>query len=102
MTATPLRILVFGYMIRMPLGGLAWHYLQYVLGLADLGHDVYYLEDSCFFEEDATHWFYNRATGQMGSNPKTGMNFVQDLLRGTKLEGKWALFEPQKPCWSGP
>lgn len=33
-------------MVRGPLGGLIWHHLQYVLGLAKLGHDVYFLEDS--------------------------------------------------------
>src|SRR5688572_23932997 len=48
-TSTPssdrLRILVLGYLVRGPLGGLAWHYVQYVLGLARLGHDVYFLED---------------------------------------------------------
>src|SRR6478609_9752495 len=97
-----LRIMVFGYMIRMPLGGLAWHYLQYVLGLADLGHDVYYLEDSCFFEDDETWWFYDPATGEMGSDPAPGMCFVGELLRGTKLEDKWALFDAGARQWVGP
>lgn len=41
-----LRIIVLGYLIRLPQGGLAWHYLNYVHGLAELGHDVYYIEDS--------------------------------------------------------
>ena len=35
-----------GYIVRGPLGGLAWHHLQYVMGLARLGHDVHFLEDS--------------------------------------------------------
>lgn len=41
-----LRIIVLGYIVRGPLGGLVWHHLQYVLGLARLGHDVYFVEDS--------------------------------------------------------
>src|SRR5688572_24755994 len=41
-----LRIIVLGYLIRGPVGGLAWHHLQYVMGLVDLGHDAYFLEDS--------------------------------------------------------
>jgi hypothetical protein len=101
-TSTPLRILVLGYMIRMPLGGLAWHYLQYVLGLADLGHDVYYLEDSCFFEDDESSWFYSPATGEMGDDAAPGMRFVDELLRGTRVEGKWALFEAREGRWHGP
>lgn len=31
---------------QFPLGGVAWDYLQYVIGLAEMGHDVYYYEDS--------------------------------------------------------
>src|SRR5262245_8078094 len=41
-----LRIIVTGLIAQYPLGGMTWHYLQYVLGLARLGHDVYYLEDT--------------------------------------------------------
>ena len=41
-----LRVVVLGYIVRGPLGGLAWHHLQYVLGLARLGHEVLFLEDS--------------------------------------------------------
>ena len=41
-----MRIIVVGYIVRCPLGGMAWHYLQYVLGLARLGHDVYFFEES--------------------------------------------------------
>ena len=97
-----LRILVFGYMVRMPLGGLVWHYLQYVLGLAALGHDVYYLEDSCFFEDEETSWFYDPATGELGPESGPGMAVVDELLRGTVVEGKWAFFDASKACWHGP
>jgi hypothetical protein len=89
-------------MIRMPLGGLVWHYLQYALGLAELGHDVYYLEDSCFFEEDQKHWFHNPETGQMGSDPEPGMRFTANLLRETPLADKWALYDPATATWNGP
>lgn len=42
-----LRIVVTGLIAQHPtLGGITWHYLQYVCGLALLGHDVYYVEDS--------------------------------------------------------
>ena len=41
-----LRIVVLGYVVRGPLGGLTWHHLQYLLGLRRLGHDVYFFEDS--------------------------------------------------------
>ena len=45
-SADCLRIIVLGYIVRGPLGGMVWHHLQYVMGLAHLGHDVYFIEDS--------------------------------------------------------
>lgn len=41
-----LRIIVTGLVGLYPVGGVAWDYLQYVLGFARLGHDVYYHEDT--------------------------------------------------------
>jgi hypothetical protein len=45
MARASLRILVRGLVGLCPLGGVAWDYLQYVLGLARLGHNVYYHGD---------------------------------------------------------
>lgn len=45
--ASRLRIIVSGLIAQHAhLGGVAWDYVQYVAGLARLGHDVYYFEDS--------------------------------------------------------
>jgi hypothetical protein len=41
-----LRIIVAGMVAQYPVGGIAWDYLQYVIGLAYLGHDVFYHEDT--------------------------------------------------------
>ncbi len=41
-----LRIVVTGLVGQFPVGGVAWDYLQYVIGLSRLGHDVYYHEDT--------------------------------------------------------
>lgn len=41
-----LRIIVTGLVGLYPVGGVAWDYFQYVLGLAKLGHEVYYYEDT--------------------------------------------------------
>ena len=40
------RIILLGYIVRCPVGGMTWHYLQYVMGLQQLGYDVYFIEDS--------------------------------------------------------
>lgn len=41
-----MTIIVGGYIIGYPLGGMTWHHLNYVLGLHELGHEVWFLEDS--------------------------------------------------------
>ncbi len=41
-----LRIVVLGFVVRGPLGGMVWSNLHYVMGLLRLGHDVYLVEDS--------------------------------------------------------
>jgi hypothetical protein len=44
--SSKLRIIVTGLVGLYPVGGVAWDYLQYVIGLDRLGHDVYYHEDT--------------------------------------------------------
>jgi hypothetical protein len=46
MPKSPLRIIVAGMVAQYPVGGIAWDYLQYVISLASLGHDVFYHEDT--------------------------------------------------------
>ncbi|HEY2920216.1 MAG TPA: hypothetical protein VGK77_14630, partial [Candidatus Binatia bacterium] len=51
-----------GFIAQHPfLGGVTWDYLQYPLGLARLGHDVYYFEDS-------GEWPYKLDGGPCGDN----------------------------------
>ena len=40
------RIIVTGLVALYPVGGVAWDYLQYLVGLRRLGCDVYYYEDT--------------------------------------------------------
>jgi len=52
-----LRIVVTGLAATFPYGGVFWDYLQYVLGLHQLGHDALYLEDTgkwCYKPEAGT------------------------------------------------
>jgi hypothetical protein len=41
------RVVFAGIIGRYPWGGVTWCSLMYLLGLRRLGHDVYYLEDTC-------------------------------------------------------
>jgi hypothetical protein len=51
---SPLRIIVAGMAAQYPVGGVAWDYLQYPVGLAQLGHDVVYHEDTWCWPYDPT------------------------------------------------
>ena len=42
----PLRIVVAGYAVGFPLGGQVWMMLHFAAGLARLGHDVLFLEET--------------------------------------------------------
>jgi hypothetical protein len=41
-----LRVAVTGLAVTYPFGGVFWDYVQYLLGLQRLGHDVLYVEDT--------------------------------------------------------
>ncbi|MDQ3179352.1 MAG: hypothetical protein M3Q33_02410 [Acidobacteriota bacterium] len=54
-----LRIIVGGYIGLMPVGGLTWHYVQYPVGFAELGHDVFYIENTrCYpiYQKEVSKW----------------------------------------------
>src|SRR5205814_6099170 len=40
------RIVVMGFMGGMPIAGVVWQHIHYIVGLQRLGHEVYYVEDS--------------------------------------------------------
>lgn len=92
-----LRVLVLGYVIRGPLGGLAWHHLQYVMGLRALGHDVFFLEDS-----DDYPACYDPATGTIGTDPGTGLRFADVAFSRVGLGERWAYYDAHLGVWHGP
>ena len=97
-----LRIIVLGFIVRCPSGGLVWHYLQYVKGLADLGHEVYYVEDNCFFEEDQYGWCYHPSTNEWDTNPSEGLEFIKEIFKAVGLGNIWAYHDAQRSRWHGP
>src|SRR3954471_10794214 len=40
------RIVVMGFMGSMPIAGVIWQHIHYIVGLQRLGHQVFYIEDS--------------------------------------------------------
>jgi hypothetical protein len=92
-----LRIIVLGYIIRGPLGGMVWHHLQYVLGLAKLGHDVYFLEDS-----DDYPSCYDPSRHVTDTDPRYGLAFISDIFERTGITERWAYYDAHAGSWLGP
>lgn len=95
-----LRIIVTGLIAQHPfLGGISWHYLQYLLGLKRRGHDVYYFEDS-------GQWPYNFDGGVTGDDwisYDCGENvaYLNSLLKRFGLENRWSYRFPIRNQWYG-
>lgn len=77
-----LRIIVGGMVGQFPLGGVAWDYFHYVLGLHQLGHEVYYHEDTWV-------WPYDPKLGYPTDSPDYTVKFIGDF------------FEKYMPGWHG-
>jgi len=80
------RIVVTGSIAQMPLGGMTWHHLQYVLGLARLGHDVTYIEDT----GDPP---YDPRTRLWLADHRTNISYLAAVMARMGLADRWAYCE---------
>jgi hypothetical protein len=83
MSREPLRIIVTGLIGQYPLGGVAWDYIQYVLGLRQLGHDVYYFEDTGQSP-------YVPPLGGLSDDWSYTVSYLKKLMARFGLEDRWA------------
>jgi hypothetical protein len=89
-----LRIVVTGLIAQYPLGGVTWDYLQYVLGLAGLGHDVFYIEDTM-------QWPYNPAEDGVSKGCDFNVQYLSDVMHRFGFEDSWAYKFPWQAEWFG-
>lgn len=69
-------------------GGQAWAYMQYLSGLRELGHEVYYLED-CPAGEGYSSELYVWSSGQRISDIDRAAGFVDDCLGLIGCADRW-------------
>lgn len=67
------RVIVTGMIATFPVGGVAWDYAQYLVGLERLGFDVWYLEDTAWQSFDP-------GTGRYGDDWLYGTEFLARSL----------------------
>src|ERR1043166_6436577 len=78
-----MRICVLGFMGRLPLACVTAHFLQYVLGLRKLGHDVFYVDDAGYSPFDPEK---NSKTSDFSPS----VNYLRRHLEAFDLGDRWA------------
>jgi len=80
-----LKIVVGGYAVGFPMGGQVWMLMHYLKGLALLGHDVIFLEDTA-------EWAlpFNPDTGSPSEDSAHGRRIVGEAFDRIGFTGRWA------------
>src|ERR1700747_229739 len=77
------RIVVMGFMGSMPIAGVVWQHIHYIVGLQRLGHDVYYIEDSARLP-------YNPETFEITNEFDYAAQLLSRLSREFGFKNRWA------------
>jgi hypothetical protein len=77
------RIVVMGFMGSIPIAGVIWQHIHYIVGLQRLGHDVYYIEDSARLP-------YNPITFEVNEQFDYAAKLFTRLAREFDLKDRWA------------
>lgn len=95
-----LRIIVTGLIAQHRLlGGVTWDYLQVVLGIKRLGHDVYYVEDS----GEWPYTFDEETSGNdwIAHDPRPTVKHLETVMAEFGLSDKWAYHFSPTSEWFG-
>lgn len=78
-----MKIVVTGLIAQYPLGGVTWDYVQYPVGLAQLGHDVTYVEDP-------GSWPYDPETDGTTTDPSGNVRYLARVMARFGLADRWS------------
>jgi glycosyltransferase involved in cell wall biosynthesis len=92
--ARPLKLVVLGMMGRAPFAGQTWLYLNWMRGLARLGHEVHYVEDD-------TVWPFHPEANAVTDDCGYAVRHVAESMRAAGLGERWAfrLADRRDACW---
>ena len=82
------RIVVAGNMVRFPMGGASLDYLAFLVGLRQLGHDVYFVEKARWPQA-----CYDVAKRENTDDCSYGIAVAQALLKQYDLAERWCYVE---------
>lgn len=78
-----LRLVVLGMMGRCPFGGQTWLYLNWLRGLARLGHEVWYVEDDSV-------WPYDPEQNTVTDDCSYAVRHISRCMERIGLSERWA------------
>ena len=87
------RVVVMGFMGSMPIAGVIWQHIHYLVGLQRLGHDVYYVEDSARLP-------YNPETFEINNEFDYAARLLNRLSQEFGFKNRWgfcARYLPRNP-----
>jgi hypothetical protein len=77
-----MRIIVTGLVGQYAFGGVAWDYLQFVEGFRQLGHDVFYLEDT-------EMWPYDPIQNTISEDCTYNVSYLRGVMEKLGLADRW-------------
>src|SRR5664280_2679030 len=77
-----MRIIVTGLVGQYAFGGVAWDYLQYVEGFRQLGHDVFYLEDT-------EMWPYDPINNTISEDCSYNVKYLGEVMEKLGITNRW-------------
>ncbi len=76
------RIVITGLLGQYSFGGVIWDYIQYLIGFRDLGHDVWYLEDS-------GAWPYDPIKQTISEDCTYNVNYLGKMMTEFGFGDRW-------------
>jgi hypothetical protein len=77
-----MRIIVTGLVGQYAFGGVAWDYLQFMEGFRQLGHEVFYLEDT-------EMWPYDPINETISADCSYNVAYLRGVMDKLGLEERW-------------
>jgi len=77
------KIIVLGFMGGMPIAGVIWQHIHYIVGLQRLGHEVYYVEDTLNYP-------YDPVAFNVSDDYSYAVQTLGRLAKEHGFEGRWA------------
>lgn len=88
------RIVVLHLAARYPFAGVVWQLLHHLIGLRELGFDVYYIEDH-------RAYCYDPVAGTITRDPSRNLRFLGGVLERYGFGGRWAFLDSVREEYVG-